>query len=128
MRVIVAGTRTVKDPAIVSAAIAAAPFQITEMVDGDAPGVDRIAGFLATQWGVRRKIFRANWTLYGNAAGPKRNQQMAEYADALIAVWDGVSRGTADMITRATVRGLPVYVHRISEHATGGDTTIRPGI
>jgi hypothetical protein len=113
MKVIVAGTRTVRDPAIVSAAIGASPFHITEIVEGDAPGVDRIAGFLANQWKVPCKRFPANWALYGDAAGPRRNQQMAEYAEGLIAVWDGVSRGTADMITRATVRKLPVFIYRI---------------
>jgi len=124
MKVIVAGTRTVRDPSIVVAAIGASPFHITEIVEGDAPGVDRIAGFLAAQWKVPCKVFRANWAVYGNNAGPRRNQQMAEYAEALIAIWDGVSRGTADMISRATIRNLPVFVYRISEHATGGDTTM----
>lgn len=117
MKVIVAGTRTVRNPAIVSAAIAAAPFKITEIVDGDGPGVDRIAHFLATQWKIAFKRFPANWALYGNEAGPRRNQQMAEYADALIAVWDGQSRGTADMITRASARSLPVFIYRIDQPA-----------
>lgn len=113
MKVIVAGTRTVRDPAIVAAAIAAAPFKITEFVSGMAPGVDRIAEFLAERWKVPCKRFPAYWAVYGDSAGPRRNQQMAEYADALIAVWDGQSRGTADMITRAQVRGLPVFIYRI---------------
>jgi hypothetical protein len=38
---------------------------------------------------------------------------MAQDAGALIAIWDGVSRGTADMLTRATRHGLRVYIHRI---------------
>lgn len=38
---------------------------------------------------------------HGRAAGPIRNQQMAERADALVAVWDGASRGTGDMLRRA---------------------------
>jgi hypothetical protein len=35
---------------------------------------------------------------------------MAEYADALVAVWDGKSRGTADMIRQATARFGPTRV------------------
>lgn len=112
MKVIVAGTRTVRDPSIVCAAIGASPFKVTEIVSGGAQGVDRIGEFLATQWKVPFKQFPANWALYGNAAGPRRNQQMAEYAEALIAVWDGQSRGTADMIARATTRGLPIFIYR----------------
>ena len=40
-----------------------------------------------------------------------RNQVMADHADALIAVWDGASKGTADMIDRAKKRGLKVFVY-----------------
>jgi len=47
---------------------------------------------------------------YGNAAGPIRNKQMAEYADALVAVWDGKSRGTKNMIDTAISMGLDVKV------------------
>jgi len=36
--------------------------------------------------------------------------QMADYADALVAVWDGESRGTVHMICRAKENGLKVYV------------------
>lgn len=49
--------------------------------------------------------------MYGNAAGFIRNQAMADYADALIAVWDNRSKGTADMIRKAIGRGLPVFVY-----------------
>lgn len=115
LKVIVAGPRSFYDAATVMAAISSSPFLITEMVVGGAKGVDSVAEELAIQWRVPFKRFPAQWDLYGNSAGPRRNQQMADYADALIAVWDGVSRGTADMISRATIRKLPVYIHRISE-------------
>ena len=39
---------------------------------------------------------------------------MADNADALIAVWDGESRGTADMIKKARDRGLRVYIKYVS--------------
>lgn len=38
---------------------------------------------------------------HGKMAGPIRNLEMAKYADGLIAFWDGKSRGTRDMITKA---------------------------
>jgi hypothetical protein len=59
------------------------------------------------------KRFPADWDRFGRSAGPKRNKQMAEYGDALIAVWDGESRGTKTMIEFARERGLQVYIHRI---------------
>ena len=46
-------------------------------------------------------------------AGPIRNAQMANYADALIAFWDGSSTGTRDMIRKAEEKGLKVHVQII---------------
>ena len=37
---------------------------------------------------------------------------MATKADALIAVWDGVSRGTKHMIDIAKKNGLSVFVYK----------------
>ena len=44
-----------------------------------------------------------------------RNQQMSDYADALIAIYDGVSNGTKNMIEIAKKDGLEVFVYEISE-------------
>lgn len=57
-------------------------------------------------------VFPAHWRRWGAAAGPIRNRLMAERADALIAVWDGESRGTASMVCLAERRGLRVHVCR----------------
>ena len=40
---------------------------------------------------------------------------MAEYGDALIAVWDGKSRGTQNMIDIMKAFGKPVYVFRVEK-------------
>lgn len=47
---------------------------------------------------------------YNAIAGHMRNQVMADIAHGLIAFWDGKSRGTRDMIDRATLKGILVYV------------------
>ena len=47
------------------------------------------------------------------AAIVKRNREMAQYADALIAIWDGDSRGTGSMIKLAQQHGLKVYVFTV---------------
>ncbi|WP_407430572.1 SLOG family protein [Arcticibacter sp.] len=54
--------------------------------------------------------FPADWKTHGKSAGPKRNKQMAEYADGLIAFWDGKSRGTKNMIDLATEHRLKIRV------------------
>lgn len=109
MRVIVAGSRNIKEMALVEKAIAASGFKVTELVSGNARGVDLIGEVWAIVRNVPVKRFPANWNI-GLQAGHLRNQQMAEYASALVAVWDGKSTGTRDMIERATKLGLKVYV------------------
>jgi len=58
-------------------------------------------------------LFPADWKKYRNAAGPIRNAQMAEVADAVLCVWDGKSSGTKDMMNQARKRGLPLYVFKV---------------
>lgn len=111
MKVIIAGSRTIKDQAVIERAIRESGFQIAEVVSGCAEGVDRTAMYLAINAGLMVRRFPADWNAHGKAAGPIRNNQMAEYADALIAIWDGSSRGTKHMIEAAKKRGLKVFVY-----------------
>jgi ABC-type enterochelin transport system substrate-binding protein len=83
-----------------------------EIVSGTAAGADTLGERYAQEKGYEVKKFPAQWDLYGKSAGYKRNQQMAEYADGLIAFWDGKSRGTKHMIDIATNKGLKVRVIR----------------
>jgi hypothetical protein len=62
--------------------------------------------------GYTVEVHPADWQRYGLAAGPKRNKEMAAAAHALIAIWDGQSRGTKNMIDEARAAGLPVRVYR----------------
>ncbi len=84
--------------------------QITEVVSGTARGADLAGETWAIMDDVPIKRFPADWDTYGKRAGYLRNEQMAEYADALVAVWDGVSRGTNHMIEAAKVAGLKVSI------------------
>ena len=58
------------------------------------------------------RIFIPQWDKYGKKAGYLRNVEMAENANALIAFWDGKSKGTKHMIDIATERNLPIRVIR----------------
>lgn len=117
MKTIIAGSRHITSQVEVLKAILQVPFQITEVVCGAARGVDMLGAQWANQCrkpSVPVKYFHAAWDTHGKAAGPMRNVQMAEYADALIAVWDGKSRGTKHMIDTAKQHGLQVYIHMVS--------------
>jgi len=53
-----------------------------------------------------------DWKRHGKKAGILRNVEMAQNADALLAIWDGKSPGTKHMIAEATRRGLKIRVVR----------------
>lgn len=82
---------------------------ITEVVCGCAPGVDTMGKIWALENEIPVKMFPADWKTHGRAAGPIRNRQMAEYADALLLLWDGKSRGSANMLQEAEKRDLTIH-------------------
>jgi len=112
VRVIIAGGRDITDASLIVEAVAASGFQIASVVSGGASGVDSLGEDWARKCCVPVARFPADWKAHGRAAGPKRNREMAENADALIAIWDGASRGTKNMIETAQKLGLKVFVYR----------------
>lgn len=88
--------------------------KVKEVVSGGAQGVDASGEAIAELHGIPVKVFRADWKKHGKAAGPIRNAEMASYADALVAVWDGKSRGTGNMIDTMQTLGKPVYVKMVA--------------
>jgi len=81
------------------------------VLHGGAAGVDRILATHLLRAGIPVHAMPAEWRRHGRAAGPIRNARLVADADAVLAVWDGQSSGTADTIRRARSRGLPVAVH-----------------
>ena len=110
MKTIIAGSRTITDMSAVIKAIAESGFDITAIISGMAAGVDTLAVRYAMQHGIELIKMPADWSI-GKSAGYRRNEQMADIADALIAVWDGTSRGTMHMINIARARQLKVFVY-----------------
>ena len=68
------------------------------IVSGNARGADKLGEKYANEEGFQLEIYKADWDKYGKCAGYKRNEQMAEVGDAVIAFWDEVSKGTKHMI------------------------------
>lgn len=133
MRCIIAGSSSINQYGYVEAAMDACGFahKIDTIISGHAPyGVDR----LGERWGKERGLcvltrpalwqnleasgafikYNRRGEPYNAKAGFDRNQRMADMCtpgeDALVAVWNGKSPGTADMISRARKRGLIVFV------------------
>lgn len=113
MKVIVAGSRSITDYFVVETAIKESGFKIDELVCGGAKGVDSLGRDWAFLNSIPVKEFPANWNLHGKRAGYIRNSAMVEYADALIAIWDGESKGTYHTIGLAVKHGLDYYVKEV---------------
>lgn len=110
MKTIIAGSRDVTEYNWVRIAVEESGFEITEVVSGGARGVDRLGERYAKENDISIKRFIPDWDGLGKKAGHVRNREMGDYADALIAIWDGVSKGTKGMIDYANNKGLEVYV------------------
>lgn len=121
MRTIIAGSRKCLDYSVVLCAIEESKFEITSVLSGGAKGVDTLAIRYAKRNNKPYRIINAKWEHEGKAAGYLRNARMAAVADALIAVWDGKSRGTKNMIDIARRKGLQVFIWRYED----GDLEIR---
>ena len=76
------------------------------IVSGHARGADSLGERFANEFRLPFELHPAKWRLLGKAAGMVRNAEMAKCSDALIAFWDGESRGTRHMISFARKRGL----------------------
>lgn len=122
MKLIIAGSRALSpNVRFLDSIISHYKIQITEIVSGCAEGVDKAGEMYKIAYpemGVRfdnsitdLKItkFPADWEKHGKAAGPIRNKQMADYADALLLIWDGESRGSKNMKETMLKLNKPVY-------------------
>jgi len=111
----VVGSRSITDEKKVGAAVAKLTLLLqsknkllTRVHSGGARGVDKCARTHANKVGLGGTDFlpeqpRAKYYF-------ARNQKIVDASDVLLAVWDGVSRGTQDTIRRAHKKGIPVYV------------------
>lgn len=130
MRTIIAGSRWIRHYIIIKTAVDLSGFEISEVVSGRSgkkdingdviKGVDLFGEEWAKKHGIPIEPFPAEWHKYGKPAGHIRNREMADYAaedpegpGQLIAIWDGESPGTKNMIETAHKLGLDVYVYRL---------------
>lgn len=110
MKTIVAGSRGILDYAWVENILKKHLEEITEIVCGEAKGVDTLGRRFGEEYLIPVKSFPADWDLYQRKAGWMRNKEMGDYADQLIALWDGESRGTKHMIEYMKYLKKPVTI------------------
>ena len=122
MRLIIAGSREFKSLRAIQQAVkrfreAHPDFVITEVVTGGCRGADRLAEeYTRDNLGLPVKTFPPDWKTHGKAAGPIRNAEMAQYGDALLALFiAGVEgRGTSDMVNKMQQAGKTVVTEILS--------------
>lgn len=113
MKVAVIGSRQA-DGSIDRAILRYLPSATTEMVSGGAEGVDTAAARVAQSLNIPLRVFLPDYAAYGKRAPLMRNLQIIDYADEVLAFWDGASRGTSHVIAECIKRGKPVRLIPLS--------------
>ena len=117
MRVLVCGSRHFQNYQLLKNTLDAIhkENEITEIIQGEARGADR----LSSDWAILNKIperrFPANWDVYGRRAGPIRNHQMLKEGkpEMVVAFLAPNSRGTKHMVEIAQKANIPVNIINI---------------
>ena len=81
-----------------------------EIISGGAEGVDACAADYARKNGIKLTVFLPQYRRYGRAAPIVRNKEIVDYADKVIAFWNGSSRGTLSVIKYAEKKQKPCEI------------------
>ena len=106
MKLLIAGSRSITEfdlsPYI--------PSDVDTVISGGADGIDHLAEQYADAHRLSKYIIRPRYDLYGRAAPLKRNQQMIDMADAILVIWDGISKGTRHTLDYAKKQNKPIML------------------
>ncbi len=86
------------------------PKGVTEIVSGGARGIDTCAREYANTHGINLTEFLPKYEKYGRIAPLKRNLQIIDYADEVLAFWDGKSKGTKYVIDNCKKRNKKIRI------------------
>ncbi len=114
MRILVTGSRGLDNISQVEGVLSQYIAVKDTVIHGACPsGVDAIADDYARRYFNDVLVAPADWKTHGRAAGPIRNKEMITRfePDVVVAVWDGVSRGTRNMIDLALKAKIETHVH-----------------
>jgi len=106
MKVMVSGSR-----GIVTEIDKYMPENTTMIISGGAAGIDRCAEIYADKMCIPKIIVRPDYEHYGRLAPLRRNKEMVDMADMVIAIWDGRSRGTKNTIDYAISINKPLKIY-----------------
>lgn len=101
MKLLIVGSRTITDFDI-SPYI---PDDTDLIISGGAKGIDTVGERYADEHNIEKLVIRPQYQRYGRAAPIKRNEEMVDLADAVLAIWDGCSKGTEYTLNYAEKKG-----------------------
>ena len=81
------------------------------IISGGAMGVDTLAEQYADEHGIEKLIIHPDYELYGKSATLIRDKIIVDHADMVVAIWDGLSSGTAFTINYAKHREVPCKIY-----------------
>lgn len=86
------------------------PAGVTEIVSGGARGIDTCAREYAEKNRIKLTEFLPQYEKYGRSAPLKRNLQIIDYADLVLAFWDGNSKGTKHVIEQCKKQNKEIKI------------------
>ena len=89
------------------------PTGVTQLVSGGARGVDSCVRSYAERMNIPLVEFLPDYQRFGKAAPLKRNEEIVNYADCVVALWDGASRGTQSVIKYCQKQEKPLTIYRL---------------
>ena len=121
MKLLIIGSRSIK---ILDKRIEARLCELLEegvelIISGGAKGIDTLAEQYADAHGIEKLIIRPQYDRFGRAAPIKRNEQMVDACDVVLAIWDGESRGTRYTLDYARKKGKEIIEIVIAENFYG---------
>jgi len=87
------------------------PDSVTEIVSGGAKGIDSCIETYSEKKSIPIKVFYPEYSKYGKSAPLKRNLQIIDYSDLVIAFWDGMSKGTKHVIDECKKKRKPIIIY-----------------
>jgi len=110
MRLAIVGSRSIKTADLDKLI----PVKPDVIVSGGAVGVDTLAEVWARKNGIQTLVFKPEWNKYGRSAAFRRDYTIVDNADAVLALWDGISKGTMHTVNYARSVGKPVQLVRMA--------------
>ncbi len=111
MKLAVIGSRHFTNYNLLVSTLSALP--ITQILNGGVGAIAEQSAWFAATKKLPCVAFPPDFAQFGRKAKQARNRQLVEAADAVVAFWDGESKGTAYTINYARECGKPVTVIKI---------------